>query len=103
FGEEDKQIIDMGFLKQGQTMPEVESVTFSMQVGEVSPIVATHFGFHLFRLEERKEPTPVPFDELKDQLVEQFLNHSREQKIQELIDSLKEKATIEEVEEPVEA
>ncbi|MCB1063737.1 MAG: peptidyl-prolyl cis-trans isomerase [Verrucomicrobiae bacterium] len=89
--------IDLGFLKMGETMPEIESIAFSMREGEVSPIVATHFGFHLFQVTDRKAAAPVPFDEVIDTVREHFLTHSRESAINALISRLKETATIEEV------
>jgi len=93
--------IDLGFFKQGDTMPEIESLTFSMREGEISPIVATHFGFHIFKVTGRKDPAPIPFETIKDQLVEQFLADRREKLMNALVDRLKESATIEEVtEEP---
>ena len=63
-GSDEDREIDLGWMKQGQTMPEVEAITFSMEVGEISPIVATHYGFHLFKLTERKEAKPIPRDEI---------------------------------------
>ncbi len=102
-GHTEQQSIDMGFMKQGETMPEIESITFSLRDEEVSPIVATNFGFHIFKLMERREPAPVPFEKVKEQLPDQYLANRREAKINELVDSLKAKATIEEIDdEPVE-
>ena len=69
--------IDLGFFKQGETMPEIESLTFSMRDGEISPVVATHFGFHIFKVTGRNLPEPVPFTQIKDQLAEPYLNQLR--------------------------
>ena len=96
--DKDKEAMDLGFFKMGETMPEIESITFSMEVGEVSPIVATHFGFHLFKVTERQAPEPIPFDTLKDQIRQQYLTSRREKAINELIDRLLAKSTVEEVE-----
>jgi len=97
-GSDEERDIDLGFMKQGQTLPEVEAITFSMEIGEISPIVATHYGFHLFKVTDRKEPAPVPRDQIPD-LEERYLSDLRALGIADLIDRLKAKATIEEVEE----
>jgi hypothetical protein len=89
--------INLGFFKQGETMPEIEALTFSMRDGEISPIVATHFGFHIFKLTGRKQSEPVPFEEIKDQLTEPYLNRRREALMKELVEGLKSAATIEDV------
>ncbi len=90
--------MDLGFFKRGGLMQEVEIITFSMNVGEISPVVATHFGYHIFKLMDRKEPKPIPFKDVKEQVAERFLTEHRESKINELLEELKAKATIEEIE-----
>jgi hypothetical protein len=94
-GSDDREI-DLGFMKQGETMPEVEAITFSMEVGEISPIVATHYGFHLFKLTDRKEPAPLPRADIPG-LLDQYLQEKRALAIEELIDKLKTNGSIEEV------
>ncbi len=89
--------MDLGFYKRGGLMQEVEIITFSMNVGEISPVVATHFGYHIFKLMDRKEPKPVPFKEVKEAVAERFLTEARESKINELLDALKKTATVEEI------
>jgi hypothetical protein len=90
--------VDLGFFKMGETMPEIEAITFSMNTGEISPIVATHFGFHLFKVTDRKAPEPLPFDDLRDQIRQQYLTRHREAAINGLIDRLLSKSAVEELE-----
>ena len=90
--------VDLGFFKMGETMPEIEAITFSMNTGEISPIVATHFGFHLFKVTDRKAPEPLPFDDLRDQIRQQYLTRHRESAINGLIDRLLSKSAVEELE-----
>lgn len=96
-GSDEDRDIDLGFMRQGQTMPEIEAITFSMEIGEVSPIIATHYGFHLFKVTDRKEASPIPRDEIKD-LEERYLGERRALGIADLIDRVKATSTIEEVE-----
>jgi peptidyl-prolyl cis-trans isomerase C len=92
--------VNMGYIKQGQNMPEIEAMVFSMVPGEISPILATAFGFHLFTVTGRKEPSPIPMDEVPN-LEETFLSRRRENRIGDIIDKLKEEGSVEEVEEQV--
>lgn len=93
----DDRDIDLGFMKQGDTMPEIEAITFSMEIGELSPVVATHYGFHLFKVIEQKPPAPIPKEEIPT-LAEQLLTEQRNNAIQAVIDKLRDQAEISEVE-----
>jgi hypothetical protein len=43
----------MGVFQKGQLPPEMEAAILSLQAGEISPIVESSYGFHIFRLDER--------------------------------------------------
>ena len=90
--------IDLGFFKRGELMHEIEILTFSMNEGEVSPVIATHFGLHLLKKTGHKVPEPIPFEELRDKLTETFVTERREGRINGLIEKLKNEAEIEETE-----
>lgn len=97
-GSDETRDIDLGFMKQGTTMPEVEAITFSMEIGEISPVIATHYGFHLFKVTDRKEPSPIPREELEG-LEELYKTEARNAAIESYIDSLRQKGMIEETSE----
>ena len=90
--------IDLGFFKRGELAEEFEIVAFSMDVGEVSPIFATPFGYHLIKLTERRPATPRPFDEVRDAVREQFLAERKQEKTKALVQQLRERAVVEDVE-----
>ena len=92
--------IDLGFFKRGELAEEFEIVAFSMDVGEISPVFATPFGYHRIKLTERKPATPKPFDEVRDQVREHVLADRQQEKTRRLVKELEARATIEEVEEP---
>ena len=91
--------IDLGFFKRGELAEEFEVVAFSLDVGEISPIFATPFGYHLITVTERKPATPKPFDEVRPQVLELVLAERRQEKTRKLVEELQARATIEEVEE----
>lgn len=97
--EKTEQDTDLGWLKQGETMPEIEAVVFSMRLGEVSPVVATHFGFHVLKVIDRKNPEPLPFEPLLPQLRESLLSDRRESIVNGFLEELKAKSSIEEISE----
>ena len=95
-GSDGDRDIDLGFMKQGETMPEVEAITFSMNIDEISPIVATHYGFHLFKVTGRKEPEPVPSEEIEG-LSERYVAEQKAKAIDDYIKHLRENGSVEEV------
>ncbi len=95
-GSDESREIDLGFMKQGETMPEIEAITFSMRVGEISPVVATHYGFHLFKVTDRNPAKAIPIEEL-DGIAANAELEKRNQAIDAVIEKIKSESTIEEV------
>jgi peptidyl-prolyl cis-trans isomerase C len=59
-------------------VPPFEQAAFGLEVGEVSGIVETQFGYHIIKLTNREEARVVPFDEAKVG-IEAMLNGQRTQ------------------------
>lgn len=45
---------DLGWAKRGKFVPEFEAAAYNLEVGEISPIVHSEFGFHIIQLIERR-------------------------------------------------
>src|SRR5262249_33420229 len=59
---------DLGWLVQGQTVPEFEKAAFSLQPGAVSDLVKTQYGFHIIKVLEKETAHTKPFDEVKESI-----------------------------------
>ncbi len=59
---------DLGFIVQGQTVPEFEKVAFSLQPGSVSDLVKTQYGFHIIKVLAKETAHTKPFDDVKDSI-----------------------------------
>lgn len=80
--------IDLGWFKRGDIMEEFEIITFSMRVGEVSPVFSTHHGFHLAFVAEKKPATPIPFDEVREEVISEYKIERREKRLHAHVDDL---------------
>jgi len=45
---------DLGWAKRGSYVPEFEAVAFNLEIGEISELVETQFGYHVLELLERR-------------------------------------------------
>ena len=59
---------DLGWIVQGQTVPEFEKVAFSLPPGSLSELVKTQFGFHIIKVLAKETAHTKPFDEVKDSI-----------------------------------
>jgi parvulin-like peptidyl-prolyl isomerase len=94
--------IDLNFFKRGELAEEFELVAFSMEIGEISPVFVSPFGFHLIKLTDRKVSTAKPFDTVRDEVLKLYLDQERQERTRLLVEELQSKAVIEDVEEPSE-
>jgi peptidyl-prolyl cis-trans isomerase C len=82
---------DLDYFTKDQMVPEFANIAFQMQPGQVSNPVRTQFGWHIIKLEDRRN-RPVPeFEKVRPQ-IETFLIRRGQT---ELIGKLREKAKIE--------
>jgi parvulin-like peptidyl-prolyl isomerase len=59
---------DLGWFGRGTMVSEFEDAAFALDVGEVSGIVQTQYGYHIILLTDRKPATHPTFDEVSDQV-----------------------------------
>ncbi|MBI5124315.1 MAG: peptidylprolyl isomerase, partial [Candidatus Omnitrophica bacterium] len=54
----------MGYIKRGELLPQIENIVFNLKEGQVSGIIQSSLGYHIFKIEERKEPRPLELPEV---------------------------------------
>jgi len=84
---------DLGYFARG-SMPEEFDVVFTLGVGQISPIVKTAYGYHIFKVEERHPSRPLSPAEAADEIRAQLTQERREQLFAAWVAGLKEKARI---------
>ncbi len=81
----------LGFFGRNQMVPEFEQAAFALKKGEVSAPVKSQFGWHVIKLEDRREKKPPPFEQIKDRIKGSLVH----KKAQEVAGDLRGKAKIE--------
>ncbi|MGE5267264.1 MAG: peptidylprolyl isomerase [Deltaproteobacteria bacterium] len=59
----------LGYFGRGQMVPQFEEAAFALEVGQVSKPIQSQFGWHVIKVEDRRQKPPPSFDEVKDRLI----------------------------------
>ena len=82
---------DLGYFSRGQMVPQFEEAAFKLKPGEMSQPVQSQFGWHIIKLEDKRQRGAPPFDSIKERIINSLVHR----KAQELTQSLREKAKLE--------
>ncbi|HET6516491.1 MAG TPA: peptidylprolyl isomerase [Thermodesulfovibrionales bacterium] len=77
---------DLGFFPKGKMMPDFEKVAYSLKPGEVSDVFETPLGYHIARVEEKKESVIEPYDKVRDKVKDKLLADFRKARAEEFLD-----------------
>jgi parvulin-like peptidyl-prolyl isomerase len=58
----------IGTLEQGKNLKEVDEVLFTLKPGEISPVINTSAGFHIFRVESARPARRASLEEAQGQI-----------------------------------
>ena len=80
----------LGEFGRGQMVAEFDTAVFAMEEGEISSSpVKTQFGYHLIKLNAKKEAAPMEYDAIKDEIKDALLNEKRRAAYTSKINQLK--------------
>jgi len=86
---------DLNYATKGQFVPEFEEAAFKLNVGELSPVVQSQFGYHILLLTDKKPAGLVPFEDIKETLVADMRADKEQKAIKDYVDNLLQSAKIE--------
>ena len=85
---------DLGFFAHGEMPKVIADTCFALGVGQTSGIVPSEYGFHIFKVIERRSAAPRPIDKVRDD-VEAMLRKEKERSAQaQTLEDLRKKAQI---------
>jgi len=62
----------LGWFGLGQMVPQFEQAVVIMDIGAISPPVKTQFGWHVIKLNEKREKPAAPLVDVRAQLIERL-------------------------------
>lgn len=72
-----------------------EEAALTQEIGVVGEPVETQFGYHLIKVTEREENSPLTFDEARPQIVAVLKGEAGSQLIGEWVEELKRRGVVE--------
>jgi peptidyl-prolyl cis-trans isomerase C len=90
---------DLGFFTKDQMVPEFSAVAFSLEPGKISDPVKSQFGWHVIKVEEKRNRKPPDFDQVKGQ-IETYVTRKAQA---DYVAKLRETAKIERMDQPADA
>lgn len=85
---------DLGFFSKDRMVPEFADAAFALEVGQISEVVRTQFGFHVIKVEESREAGTVPLEEASDDLSTLLEQQKIGRMVNEVVQGLAAKSTI---------
>jgi peptidyl-prolyl cis-trans isomerase C len=82
---------DLGYFSAPEMVPAFSAAAFKLKKGEISAPVKTDFGWHVIKLEDRKQGAAQPFDQVQIAIRNVLVR----QKVQAKLASLKDVAKVE--------
>ena len=64
----------LGWIVDGQTVPEFQKAAFSLPKGSISDLVKTEYGFHIIKVLDRETARTKSFDEARDSILQPVLD-----------------------------
>lgn len=85
---------DIGYIKRGQLLREVDNVIFFLKLGEVSDVIESPVGYHIFKIYDRKEEEKLSFDDVRHKVMQTLYRIEAQERLEDYIERLKSDAYI---------
>jgi len=85
---------DIGLISKGSTVPEFENVAFALEIGKVSDVIETTYGYHILKVTEKKASYVQTYDEVKDTAKSYLLSNKQMEEWQKFVYSLVDAAKV---------
>jgi len=86
---------DIGFISKGTLTTEIEEKIFLLNPGDISEIIPTEKGFHIFKIIEKNPAHYLELEEVEEEIRYQLLPQRQQQAFDQYLKEIEEQAIIE--------
>lgn len=83
------------WISPGQTVPAFDEAAFDLEVGKLSEVIQSPFGFHVLKVEEREPASTVPLEEVRDRIAALLRDRRTREQLHEHVTALKQEHEVE--------
>lgn len=86
---------DLGWVTRGQMVKSFEDVAFSTEVGQLSPVFRTDFGYHILKVEARQEAEEAKYEDHRENVRAFLVEDKLQEAFREWLMQVRQEADIE--------
>lgn len=75
---------DLGYFARGQMVKSFEDAAFALEKDKISEPVQTEFGWHILKVEDKRNRQPPSFEEVKEQITASLIQSKLQATVQDL-------------------
>ena len=85
---------DLGYLRKGQLEKQFESKVLALKKGEITDIIETEYGFHIFKVTDIKPETILAYENVKEKVKKFLVDEKTKKEADEYARKLREKSDV---------
>jgi len=85
---------DLGIFARGHMPKEFDDVLFKLKISEISKVVESPYGFHIFKVVEKFKPRKMKYAEAREKIFDEMFNEQLERKFAQWMLEIREKAKV---------
>ena len=87
---------DLGYLSRGNMIPEFEGVIYGMQIGDVSDVIESEFGYHIIKVTDiRDKRSTLEYADIAEEITNILTLEKRHAVYDSLVAAVRRRAEIE--------